>query len=73
MVLDWNKKQSLTTLEGKRTYLETAPRAHTTRNFVLRQGKKAFYEGNVLLWYLTGIKRLFDAGGGQKGRSVNTP
>ena len=39
---------------------------HPTRNVVLRQGKKAFYEGNVLLWYLTGIKSLFDAGRGQK-------
>ena len=38
----------------------------TTRNVVLRQGKKAFYEGNVLLWYLTGIKSLFDAGRGQE-------
>ena len=41
-------------------------RVHATRNVVLRQGKKAFYEGNVLLWRLTGIKSLFDAGRGQK-------
>ena len=37
-------------------------RVHTTRNVVLRQEKKAFYEGNILLWHLTGIKSLFDAG-----------
>ena len=46
---------------------------HTTRIFVLRQGRKAFYEGSVLLRYSTGIKSLSDAGRGQKDRSVNRP
>ncbi len=43
---------------------ESLRACYATRNVVLRQGKKAFYEGNVLLWHLTGIKSLFDAGRG---------
>lgn len=43
------------------------------KNFVLRQEKKAFYEGSMLSRRSTGMKRLFDADEAQKNHSVDMP
>ena len=45
----------------------------TRRIFVLCQRKKSFYEGSVLLWYSTVIKRLFDADRDKKTLVMTAP